>query len=445
VMARLTASVRSRRLVAGGALAVVVGVLVAGVVDDVQVQLRLHRSQGQVAATAALLNRTDALVSSAAASLRATDTGRAAAGRSLGQVTGEISSAQRLLSQSRTGMAARTVALVDVHSCAGGVSRSVAALQAGKQKQAVAALSSVAAACEGMLGSGDGGPVYPFDFADPDILVVKGTYYAYGTNSTDGNVQIMESTDLSHWAKAGDALPTLPSWAAPGYTWAPAVVHLKRSYVLYYTAALSGSRLPCVSVATARRPQGPFTDTTRGPLVCQRTLGGSIDPSPYLDGAGRPYLAWKSNGFGAQTAAIWAQALDPQGTALRGSGPSELLRPSRPWEGSVVEAPSMVTVNGTYDLFYSGNNWNSADYAIGVAHCAGVLGPCTTSLSGPLLGSQPNLEGPGGESVFTDAQGDLEMAFQAWLPGAVGYPHPRLLFIRPLAVTGGVPVVEPPR
>ncbi len=59
-------------------------------------------------------------------------------------------------------------------------------------------------------------------------------------------------------------------------------------------------------------------------------------------------------------------------------------------------------------------------------------------------GSQPNLEGPGGETVFTDKQGQLQMAFQAWLPGAVGYPHPRLLFIRPLVIADGVPEVRPP-
>ena len=58
--------------------------------------------------------------------------------------------------------------------------------------------------------------VYPFDFADPDVLVVRGTYYAYGTNSTAGNIQIMESSDLANWRKAGDALPTLASWASPG-------------------------------------------------------------------------------------------------------------------------------------------------------------------------------------------------------------------------------------
>jgi hypothetical protein len=420
----------------------VVGVLAAAV-DDVGVQQRLHRAESRASTTQAMLERTTALLASTRRSAEKTDRGAVVVEGGLTRVTSELATARQRLVLAQKGVASGSVELGAVRSCTGGASRSVSALEKGDQDQAVADLSSVAAVCESMLGPGSGGPVYPFDFADPDVIVARGTYYAYGTNSTAGNIQIMESTDLVNWRKAGDALPTLATWATAGDTWAPAVIRLKRSYVLYYTAATAEGRVQCLSVATARRPEGPFTDSSRAPLECQADLGGSIDPSPYLDAAGHPYLAWKSNGAGGQPATIWAQALDPQGTALEGGGPTELLTPSQPWEGSVVEAPSMVDVDGSYFLFYSGNDWNSAAYAIGVARCAGVLGPCGTLLAGPLFGSQTNLEGPGGEDVFSDVEGHLEMAFSAWLPGAVGYPHPRLLFTRPVEVTNGVPSVGP--
>jgi beta-xylosidase len=436
------ASPRSRRLV--GAVVVAVALLVAVVVDDVGVQARLHRAQSQVATTRSLVSRTTALLSSTARSVQQADDGRVDTQRSLTEVTAEVTSAKHLLAQSQAGIESSDVQLVAVHSCTSGVDRSVAALQAGNQALAVADLSSVAAACENMIDTTAGGPVYPFDFADPDIVVAKGTYYAYGTNSTAGNIQIMESSDLANWRKAGDALPTLASWASPGATWAPAVIHVKRSWLLYYTAATAGGRVQCISVATAKKPQGPFTDTTSAPLECQPDLGGSIDPSPFVDAAGQLSLVWKSNGARGQPATIWTQDLDARGTALQGAGPTALLRPSQPWEGSVVEGPSMVLADGSYFLFYSGNNWDSAGYAIGVARCAGALGPCTKPFSGPLFGSQANLEGPGGAMVFTDKQGQLQMAFQAWLPGAVGYPHPRLLFIRQVDVTDGIPHVEQP-
>ncbi|HEY7946164.1 MAG TPA: glycoside hydrolase family 43 protein [Acidimicrobiales bacterium] len=418
------------------AAAVAAGVLVGGIVVDVHGQMRLHGSQGQLAATRSQVQRTAARAAATTRSTHRIDGQTALLQGRLTEVSAELATAVTLMAQSHAGVARSGVAVGAVHACAGGVQRSVSALAAGYQGQAVADLSAVSSVCESLLASQSGGPVYPFDFADPDIITVKGGYDAYGTNSAAGNIQMMTSTDLVHWKKAGNALPTLPRWARSGSTWAPAVIHLGRSYLLYYTAATASTGTQCLSVATARRAQGPFVDTSRAPLECQTALGGSIDPSAYVDPSGTPYLVWKSNGGPGQPATLWAQALDPRGTALRGAGPTALLQPGQPWEGSVVEAPSMVTSGGGVLLFYSGNNWDSTGYAIGVARCRGPLGPCVRPLARPLLGSQPNLEGPGGESVFTDAQGHLEMAFHAWLPGGVGYPHNRFLFIRPLTVSG---------
>jgi hypothetical protein len=430
--------VKRRRLRVAAVVAAVVGLFVAGVIDDARVQLHLHHDNARLASSRVLLHHTTDQVAVSGTSLRATEAGRTATQKRLSQVTTELASTEQRLAQAETGAAAQNVQLSSVHDCAHGVNRSVAALQSGNQSLAVSDLSAVASVCEHILGAQTGGPVYPFDFADPFVLVAKGTYFAYGTNSTAGNIQIMQSSDLVHWKKAGDALPTLPPWAKSGDTWAPAVIRLKRSYVLYYTAATARGTVQCLSAATARRPQGPFRDTSKAPLECQPTLGGSIDASPYVDAGGRPYLAWKSIGADGQPATIWAQALTATGTALAGPGPTALLRPSQSWEGSVVEAPTMILSGATYLLLYSANNWNSAHYAVGQARCSGPLGPCTKALSTPLLASEPGLEGPGGEAVFTDEQGHLQMAFQAWLPGAVGYPHSRLLFIRPLAVVNGV-------
>lgn len=74
--------------------------------------------------------------------------------------------------------------------------------------------------------------------------------------------------------------------------------------------------------------------------------------------------------------------------------------------------------------------------------CRGPVGPCTEPLSGPVLASGSGLAGPGSTSVFTDTAGQVELAFDAYQPDAVGYPHSRLLFLRPLSFSGGVPSVE---
>src|SRR5436305_83944 len=139
---------------------------------------------------------------------------------------------------------------------------------------------------------------YGGDFPDPFVFVNGGRYYAYSTQVfTSGrwtNVPVMTSTNLTSWSAITDALPTLPGWARSGNTWAPAVVARSGRYLLYYTTTEGSSGRQCISVATATTPTGPYHDSSTGPLVCQRTLGGSIDPYPFVDANGSLYLLWKS-------------------------------------------------------------------------------------------------------------------------------------------------------
>ena len=319
-------------------------------------------------------------------------------------------------------------------------SRAIMPIQSG----AVSSISGVSGSCQSVQGQGKGGAVFPFDFPDPAVIRVGSVYYGYATNSATGNVQKIESTDLVQWSVLGDALAGLPAWARHGDTWAPGVMAFGSGYDLYYTTFDTHTNTECISVAVAGGPQGPFVDHSQAPLVCQASRGGSIDPSPFTGDGGAPYLVWKSEGWKGQPATIWSQRLSADGTALMGTGPTALMTPSQPWEGGVVEGPFVVPWAGQYYLFYSANDWRTAAYGIGVAVCSGPTGPCTKPLAGPLLGSQPNLSGPGGPSLFTDGQGGLWMAFHAWLPGAVDYPHNRLLFLRQVTFSGGLPAVQPP-
>jgi beta-xylosidase len=282
--------------------------------------------------------------------------------------------------------------------------------------------------------------VYPFDFPDPVVILVGQTYYAYATNSVAGNIQIIDSNDLSHWTAVGNALPSLPSWATPDYTWAPAVATIGGSYLLYYAVDVAGTGQECISVASANRPQGPFADKSTAPLECQKSLGGSIDPASFIDTNGTPYLVWKSGGPGSSK--IWSQQLAPSGTSfVAGTNPTSLLVPDQPWEAGTVEAPDLVTTGGHYYLFFSGNDWNSSNYAVGIATCTGPLGPCSDATSNPILSSGAGVAGPGGDSVFADTSGNFWIAFHAWVPGAVGFPNSRDLYLRRLTFSGSVPVV----
>ena len=441
----VSARPRRRSYTSAGCLALF-ALLSYGLVDDLLTQVRLHHAQVQLATTRGALGRTSRHLASAQKTLGATIAARTAKQTSLTQVAGELALAQQDLDQAKQGLELQNVDVTTLDSCVMGVQQAVRDLQAGDQQSAISAIGGVAVPCEKLQGNNPGGPAYPFDFPDPDVIDVSGTYYAYGTNSAGGNIQIIESSDLSHWKTVGDALPKPASWTSTGDIWAPGVLRHRGQFLLYY-ATVSGSGLgskQCISVARARHPGGPFVDSSSAPLVCQASLGGSIDPAPYTDGSGKLYLTWKSNGGGGQPSTIWAEALSPSGiTPARHTSPTAMLVPSQPWEASVVEGPFMWSSGGSYYLFYSGNDWNSASYAIGVAVCRGPLGPCSKPLAGPFFASQPNLSGPGGASVFRDPRGNAWIAFHAWLPDAVGYPNARLLFVRPLSSLGSLPSAFP--
>ena len=361
---------------------------------------------------------------------------------SIATTLGRLGSTNSSLSTANTAEYLQGASIATLQACLGGVQKALSEIKANDNATAAKDVSAVSAPCTALAGGSKGGLVYPFDFPDPDVILVGETYYAYATNSVAGNIQILQSTDLTHWTAVGNALPSLPKWAAPHYTWAPSVAQIGGKFVMYYAANLAGSGTECISVAIADQPEGPYVDQTSGPLECQRALGGSIDPSSFVDSNGIPYLLWKSGGPG--NSKIWSEPLDAAGTAFAtGATATGLLVPVHPWESGTVEAPDLVEANGHYFLFFSGNEWNSAKYAVGVAVCTGPLGPCLDSSAQPLLASGPGAQGPGGPSVFIDATGTWWMAFHAWAPGAVAFPHSRGLYLRKLDMSGEVPVVEP--
>jgi hypothetical protein len=290
---------------------------------------------------------------------------------------------------------------------------------------------------------------YTANFPDPSVIRVGGTYYAYGTATGGDYLPVMSSTDLVTWTarpaydpgaplnsdpQFNDALPRPASWAVdrPGVSgrltkevWAPGVATIGGHYVDFYAArvSLDHDRF-CISVATASNPLGPFVDNTTAPLVCDADPNGSIDPQPFVDVDGSPWLLWKSEGVpGVAPTHLWARPLTADGTGfLPGSSASILLTTSQGWEGNLIESPSMVRYHGQLYLFYSGNEAMSANYAIGVATCASMTGPCTKVSNNPIIASQGDRLGPGGPSAFLDAAGQLRLAYHWWNAPYTSYP-----------------------
>ena len=290
-------------------------------------------------------------------------------------------------------------------------------------------------------------PVYNSDFPDPHVILVNDTYYAYSTVVSPSNIQVISSKDLVDWEDLGDALPALPTWALinSGYTWAPGVIQIEDTFVMYYVARDKETNKQCIGVGVSDTPEGPFTDLNENAFICQGDLGGSIDAYPFLDGDSKLYILWKNDGnCCGYEVALWVQELSPDGLTLVGE-PVKLIVMDQAWERPLIENPAMVKNGDRYYLFYSGNRWESHEYAVGYAACETVIGPCDKPLNKPWFQFKPPVMGPGGEAFFNDKVGNLWMAYHAWTGADVGYPAgKRSLHIDLVTFEDGKPVTIGP-
>jgi hypothetical protein len=246
----------------------------------------------------------------------------------------------------------------------------------------------------------------------PDPFLVQAASRVYLFTSQDRvsqNVPVRSGPAVGMWGPPSDALPAPPAWATPGVMWAPDVVQFGTHWMLYFTSQLAGvsPQTMCIGDAVSTSVDGPYLAAPE-PFICQQSLGGSIDPRVYVEQAtGQPYMIWKSDQNappGHGDTQIWSQPLSADGLHLVGA-PTVIFGPDEAWQNHIVEAPQLVLAHGAYWLFYSGGWFNQSGYGVGVARCAGPLGPCADTSSTPLMGSNAQGEGPGEESVFSNAAG----------------------------------------
>lgn len=263
-------------------------------------------------------------------------------------------------------------------------------------------------------------PVVPEGCADPGVLRDGDRYVLVCTSGNAANAfSIRVSRDLVHWSAMGAVFPSgsKPSWAKSDF-WAPEIHKVGARYVAYFTARGSDGML-AIGAASSASATGPFTDLGH-PLVHDAAMG-LIDASEFEAPDGSRYLLWKEDGNAVgKPTPIHAQPLAADGLSLTGA-PSTLITNDQAWEGALVEGPWMVAHGGSYYLFYSGNSYASARYAIGVARAASPLGPFTKAAA-PIVTSNATWVGPGHCSVVDGPGGDSYVVYHAWLAGHVAGP-----------------------
>ncbi len=291
------------------------------------------------------------------------------------------------------------------------------------------------------------------DAPDPDIVRFGDRFYAYTTGTTWGNHIgiLVSSRPDSGWntvtgtASGSSAFPAIgPArsvrpWQVNNTQHAPGVFAIGGRYVMYYTARTTSGHGGhyCLSIATATRPEGPFTDATSGPWLCRDADGGAIDPAPFVDASGDPWLVFKTYddvNTTAQPAKILAVPLSSDG--LHTAGATRVLiaqnQMSSPFE--TVENPQMTRVGDQYVLVFSRGLYTSSAYRQGDATCDGPGGPCR-EMTSSLVTSYGAVIGPGGGTTFTDASGQWWLAYGGWNAPCHAYNGTacaRRLYIAPL-------------
>jgi hypothetical protein len=298
-----------------------------------------------------------------------------------------------------------------------------------------------------------------FDMDQPFMTTFGNTDYLYlGTPLGKGSENVVVVTGSpGHWDYAGarEVLPTLPSWSAPnlgtlliGVVWNPEVFKFGSTYVMYFAVGVKNYHPTshCIGVAQSNSPTGPFIPS-QAPLVCQLNLGGSIDAQAFFDPSGpngpqNPYyLIWKSdndNLYGNRQAtrdlagcvdcSFYVQGLSNDGMTLTDTGnqnwPRRIFSADKTWQQGLVEAPQLTWgPDGSIYLFYSGGiAFVTPEYAVGVARCASITGPCTDLSNTPLIGSNTQGRGPGEECLYQGRDGSLWVLYDPWFVGDPARP-----------------------
>lgn len=221
-------------------------------------------------------------------------------------------------------------------------------------------------------------PIINVSLPDPTIIKAEDdTFYLYATEDIR-NTPIYRSTDLANWSFVGTAFTdeTRPSFEPGGGLWAPDINYINGQYVLYYSMSVWGGEWTCgIGVATADRPEGPFTDHGKLFRSNEIDVQNSIDQF-YIEEDGKKYLFWGS------FRGIYYIELSDDGLSLKDGAEKQQIA------GTAYEGVYIHKKEDNYYMFAS----------IGSC-CAGLESTYTT-----VVGRADNLFGP-----YLDKQGRTMM------------------------------------
>lgn len=211
-------------------------------------------------------------------------------------------------------------------------------------------------------------PVIDRSLPDPTVIKAPdGYFYLYATENIR-NVPIYRSQNLVDWRYMGTCFTneTRPTMVPNGNIWAPDINIIDGRYVMYYSKSTWGGEWECgIGVATADRPNGPFTDV--GKLFISNEIGvqNSIDPF-YIEDEGRKYLFWGS------FRGIYGIELSDDGLSVKPGAEKVQIA------GTLTEGTYIYKHDGYYYLFGSAGtccDGLNSTYRLVVARSENLFGP----------------------------------------------------------------------
>ena len=152
----------------------------------------------------------------------------------------------------------------------------------------------------------------------------------------------------------------------------------------------------CIGAAKSESVTGPYLPQN-SPLACPISDGGAIDPAGFQDPTtGLQYVLYKIDGNSLdphpQSATCGGPDSDgnyhptpimlqrvSKDDGVTTIGPAVQLLDRGPYDGPLIEAPSMFYKDGIYYLFFSSNCYSTDYYDISYATATNINGPYTKS------------------------------------------------------------------
>lgn len=248
-----------------------------------------------------------------------------------------------------------------------------------------------------------GNPVFEGWYADPEGIVFGKKYWIYPTFSAPYNKQVFfdafSSPDLVHWTKHANILDTARVKWAKRAMWAPSIIEKGGKYYLFFGAndIQNDKEVGGIGVAVANRPEGPYQDYLKKPLIDKFHNGAQpIDQFVFKD-KNQYYLiygGWRHCNIAKLKEDFTGFVPFEDGTIFKEITPE-----------NYVEGPFMFTKNGKYYFMWSEGGWTGPNYSVAYAIADSPFGPFKRV--GKILQQDPKVAtGAGHHSVIHHPKDD---------------------------------------